>query len=493
VRWFITIRAIEQQNENLALTESPSANKQLVRALTLVPAAAVILANIIGTGVFVKARVMTCNVGSPGMVLTVWLVAGLLTLAGALVYAELGAMMPRSGGEFHFIGAAFGRRWAFLYGWTKTIALGASAAAVSIIFVIFLNDLTGNRLTPLAVQLLPLLVICAGTAINLASVRSSGRTATLLTSVKVALVLFVGMGAFILGDGSWSNFSLGGATGTCEGVPDSAKLGLSGFGAAMLGALWGYNGWAVIAALGGEVNNPGRTMPRALIGGTLTVIALYLLVNTAYFYVLTPLEVASVPESSSVASEVASRFFGPGVAGLMSAGLMISAYGTLHTTLLSGPRVPFALARAGLLPAGLAKISGSGVPAVAILTVGVWSIVLAASGTFDILTDIYIFVLWVFFGLNGLAIFILRRRFPDAVRPYRVWGYPMVPALFLLVTVYLLINTFVATPGRAIAGIGLIIAGLPVYQYFNRRADASEPLNWQLDDEHETNQAGREN
>jgi APA family basic amino acid/polyamine antiporter len=453
----------------------------------------VILANIIGTGVFVKARVMTCNVGSPEMVLTVWLVAGLLTLAGALVYAELGAMMPRSGGEFHFIGAAFGRRWAFLYGWTKTIALGASAAAVSIIFVIFLNDLTGNTLTPLAVQLLPVLVICVGTAINLASVRSSGQTATFLTTVKVALVLFVGVGAFILGDGSWSNFSLSGAAGTCEGVPDSAKLGLSGFGAAMLGALWGYNGWAVIASLGGEINDPGRTMPRALIGGTLTVIALYLLINTAYFYVLTPLEVASVAESSSVASEVASRFFGAGVAGLMSAGLMISAYGTLHTTLLSGPRVPFALARAGLLPERLAKISGSGVPAVAIVTVGVWSIVLAVSGTFDILTDIYIFVLWVFFGMNGLAIFILRRRFPDAVRPYRIWGYPVVPALFLLVTIYLLINTFVATPGRAIAGIGLIIVGLPIYEYFNRRGRASEPLNWQLDDERENGQAGHEN
>jgi len=380
----------------------------------------VILANIIGTGVFVKARVMTCNVGSPGMVLTVWLVAGLLTLAGALVYAELGAMMPRSGGEFHFIGAAFGRRWAFVYGWTKTIALGASAAAVSIIFVIFLNDLTGNAMTPLAIQLLPVLVIVVGTAINFASVRSSGQTATFLTSVKVALVLFVALGAFFLGDGSWTNFSLSGAGGTCEGVPESARLGLSGFGAAMLGALWGYNGWAVIAALGGEINDPGRTMPRALIGGTLAVILLYLLINVAYFYVLSPLEVASVAESSSVAMEAASRFFGPGIAGLMSAGLMISAYGTLHTTLLSGPRVPFALARAGLLPSGLAKVSANGVPAVAILTIGLWSIVLAASGTFDILTDIYVFILWVFFGLNGLAVFVLRRRFPNVNRPYRV-------------------------------------------------------------------------
>lgn len=437
-----------------------------------------ILANIIGTGVFVKARVMTCNVGSPGMVLTVWLVAGLMTLAGALVYAELGAMMPRSGGEFHFVGAAFGRRWAFLYGWTKTVALGASAAAVAIIFVVFLNDLIGGALPPLAIQTLPLLVIAVATGINFGSVRSNGLTAAILTAVKIALVLLVGLGAFLLADGSWGNYSMGGAAGTCEGVRDSAKLGLNGFGAAMLGALWGYNGWAVIAALGGEIKDPGRTLPRALIGGTLTVIALYLIINAAYFYVLTPVEVASVAESSSVANEAASRFFGPGIAALMSAGLMISAYGTLHTTLLTGPRVPFALARAGLLPASLAWISVNGVPTVAVLVIGIWSVVLATSGTFDILTDTYIFVLSVFFGMCGAALFILRRRLPNASRPYRVWGYPFVPGLYLLVTVYLLINTVVATPLRAIGGIGLIVVGLPLYEYFNRRGRELEPLNW---------------
>ena len=444
-------------------------NRSLVRALTLIPTVAVILANIIGTGVFVKARVMTCNVGSPEMVLLVWFLAGILTLAGALVYAELGAMMPRSGGEFHFIDAAFGKRWAFLYGWTKTIALGASAAATSIIFVIFLNDLTGGQLSPMAVLLLPLLIIIISTALNLLSVHANGLTVTLLTSIKVGLVLVITMGAYFLADGSMQNFSMSGAAGTCEGVPETAKLGISGFGAAMLGALWGYNGWAIIAAVGGEIKEPGKTLPRALIGGTLFVITLYMLINTAYFYVLTPAEVASVAESSSVAGEAAARFFGPGVIALMSAGLMVSAYGTLHTTLLSGPRVPFALARDGLLPRALGHVSRNGTPTVAVITVGAWSLCLAASGTFDILTDMYIFVLWVFFGMNGAALIILRRRDPDADRPYRVWGYPYVPGLFLLVTVYLLINTVWATPYRALSGIGLILVGLPLYAYFSRR------------------------
>jgi len=463
--------------------QSLAGNERLVRSLTLIPAASVILANIIGTGVFVKARVMTCNVGSPGMVLTVWVVAGLLTLCGALVYAELGAMIPRSGGEFHFIGRAFGRRLGFLYGWTKTIALGASAAALAIVFVVFLNDLVGGILPPIAVQILPILIIAVATATNFLSARSNGLTAAVLTAVKIALVLFVGLGAFFLANGNWDNFALNGAAGTCEGVPDSAKLGVKGFGAAMLGALWGYNGWSVIAALGGEIKDPGRTIPRALIGGTLTVIVLYLMINTAYFYVLTPIEVASVAESSSVANEAAIRFLGPWVTAFMAAGLMISAYGTLHTTLLTGPRVPFALARAGLMPEALARISANGVPAVAILLVGVWSMFLSLTGTFDILTDMYIFVLWVFFGLSGAAVIVLRHREPDVDRPYRVWGYPYVPAAFLMVTVFLLINTLFATPLRALAGIGLIAIGLPFYEYFVRRAGRVVPPSWRRDEE----------
>lgn len=235
----------------------PGGNRELVRSLTVIPVAAIALANIIGTGVFVKARVMTCNVDSPGMVLAVWLVAGLLTLCGALVYAELGAMMPRPGGEFHFLSAAFGRRVAFVYGWTKTIALGASAAAVAILFVVFLNDLTGAALSPAAVKLLPLEIIAFSTGLNLRSTRSNGHATTALTALKIALVLFVAVGAFVLADGHWGNYSLAGAAGTCEGVPDSAKLGIRGFGAAMLGALWGYNGWATIALMGGRNQGSG--------------------------------------------------------------------------------------------------------------------------------------------------------------------------------------------------------------------------------------------
>lgn len=453
---------------------SESSEPRLARVLTLVPATALILASVIGTGVFVKARVMTCNVGSPELVLTVWLVAGLLTLAGALVYAELGTMMPRPGGEFHFLRAAFGTRWAFLFGWTKTLSLGASIAAISILCVVFMNDLLGGTLPTLALQLLPLAVIGIATAINLATMRFNGHAATALTAIKVGLVLAIGGGAFLLADGNWSNYALTGTGGTCEGVPESARLGIGGFGAAMLGALWGYNGWAVVASVGGEIKDPSRNIPLALVVGTLSIVVLYLLINAAYFYVLTPQEVASVGEQTSVAFEAASRFMGPAFAALMSACLMMSAYGTLHAGLLSGPRVPYTMAQSGLMPARVARLNGSAVPAIAVVGIGIWSIVLAASGTFDVLTDIYVFVLWIFFAMTGVAVMILRRRFPDYERPYRVVGFPVIPVVFIAVSAYLLINTLLVTPGRALAGLALIASGLPLYYFFKRRRDIDE-------------------
>ncbi len=428
-----------------------------------------ILANVIGTGIFVKTRVMTCNVGSPEMVLVVWVLAGLLSMAGAMLYAELSTMMPRAGGEFHFVGAAYGRAWAFLYGWTRTLVSGASTAAIAILFVIFLNNLVGDRLSPVALRMLPVAIIIVAMAINFMSARFNGAMATALTIGKILLVLSIGVGAFIFGDGSWTHFSGSGAEGVCEGVPESARLGVTGFGAAMLGALWGYNGWNAVVFIGGEVKNPARTLPRALIGGTGLVMILYVLINVAYFYVLTPMEIASVPESSSVAYEVAVRFMGAGAAAVMSAGLMLSAYGTLHAGLLASPRNPYALAERGLLPGRLTRLSSHGVPINAVVVMGMWSIILALSGTFDILTDIYVFVLWIFYGMIGAALFVLRRTHPDAPRPYRVWGYPVVPALFLLVTAYLLVNTLLATPWRALAGIGLIVSGLPVYAFYRRR------------------------
>jgi basic amino acid/polyamine antiporter, APA family len=210
----------------------------LVRGLTLIPATALIVTNVIGTGVFVKARVMTCNVGTPWMVLLAYLFAGILTLGGALTFAELSAMMPRSGGQYNYIGAAFGRVWAFLYGWMETLLDGAaSIAAVAIVFVIFLNDLLGGTLSSVQVQLLTVGTIVAVTLLTLASMHTNGILATVITALKVVLVAGIGAAAFVFSNGSWAHFAASGAGGACEGVSAGARLGVTGFGAAVIGAL----------------------------------------------------------------------------------------------------------------------------------------------------------------------------------------------------------------------------------------------------------------
>jgi APA family basic amino acid/polyamine antiporter len=436
--------------------------------------------NVIGTGVFVKARVMTCNVGTPWMVLLAYLVAGILTLGGALTFAELSAMMPRSGGQYNFIGAAFGRVWAFLYGWMETLLDGAaSIAAVAIVFVIFLNDLLGGTLSSLQAQLLTVGTIVAVTLLTLASMHTNGILATVITALKVVLVAGIGAAAFLFSDGSWAHFVASGAGGACEGVSAGARLGVTGFGAAVIGALWSYNGWADISFVAEEVRDPERTLPRALIGGSVLIIGLYLLINAGYFYALEPQAVANVPEASSVAGVVMLRMLGAGGASLLTIGMMLSTFGALHSLSLAVARLPFAMARDGLLPRTFATISPRArVPSHAILLLGGCAIGFAFSGAFDVLTDLIVFMLLLFNGLAVASVYVLRRTLPDAARPYRVWGYPVVPMLFLLATAYLMINTLLATPGRALVGVGIVALGLPLYAYYARRLPPSRPEDW---------------
>lgn len=457
----------------------------LVRGLTLVAAVAVIVSNVIGTGVFLKARVMTCNVGTPEMVTLVWVVAGLLSLAGALTYAELGAMMPRAGGEVNYLGAAYGKRWGFLYGWMQLlVGKTGSQAAVAVAFASALAGVTGAGFDrPLLVvggfelgglQVVAVSLVAFVTLLNLASVATSGRIATVLTVVKVGLVLGVAVAAFGYIDGSWGHFGTSGAGGTCEGVPAAARLGVGGFGAAMLAALWGFDGWNNMALVAGEVKDPGRNIPRGLFLGVGVVMVLYVLVNVAYFFAMSPGEIASVSSSGIVATEVMRRVVGPLGVAVMSVGLMMSSFGTLHSSVLSGARIPFRLAEERLLPSALATLTpNTRVPIWSVVVQGVWASLLALSGSFDALTDYVIFGSWIFYGLTISAVFVLRRTMPDAERPYRAWGYPVVPALFLLVTGFLLVNTLITSPGRSLVGIALIALGLPVYAYFNRRIKAT--------------------
>jgi basic amino acid/polyamine antiporter, APA family len=459
-------------------------NVTLVRGLGLTAATSVNIANMIGTGIFLKTRVMTCNVGTPWRVIAVWIVAGLLALAGALTYAELCAMMPRAGGEYVFIREAYGPRWGFLFGWTQFfIARTGSQAALAIGFAIFLNILTGGALggvyfklhlfgldLPFGhLQVVALVALAITTLINCGAVALSGNVASVLTFMKIALVLAVGVGAVVLARGDWAHFALANMGGSCEGVSAAARGGFAGFGAAMLGALWAYDGWNNIAPLAGEVREPQRNLPRAFFGGMLIVGALYIFANLAYFYVLTPTEIASISPASSVATEVAGRFLGASAVMLIAVALMISSFGALHTSVLAGGRFPYAMARDRLFFKSLSRISPrTHVPVRALVVQGFWSGVLALSGSYDQLTDYAIFALWIFYGLATASVFVFRRRLPHAERPYKTWGYPVVPVLFLLVTAWLIVNTLMTAPKQSFIGLGLIALGLPVYWYWSR-------------------------
>jgi APA family basic amino acid/polyamine antiporter len=242
-------------------------------------------------------------------------------------------------------------------------------------------------------------------------------------------------------------------------------------GAAMLGALWAYDGWNNVSSLAGEVRDPQRNLPRAFIGGMLIVGILYLFVNLAYFYALTPTQVASVPASSSVATAVLRQFLGPIAVSLTAVALMVSSFGALHSSALASSRIPFAMARDGLFFHSLAALSAhSNVPARAILVQAAWGSMLAISGTYDTLTDSVIFVSWAFYGLSMISLFVFRRTLPNAPRPYRAWGYPVIPMVFVLVTAALLINTFIAAPRQAFEGVAVLLMGLPFYWWWSRRA-----------------------
>jgi basic amino acid/polyamine antiporter, APA family len=453
----------------------------LTRGVGAWGAVAVNVANMIGTGVFLKTRVMTCNVGSAKTVLVVWIAAGLLSLAGTFSYSEIAAMMPEAGGDYVYLKRAYGRAVGFLYGWmTFAVAKAGSQAALAVGLAIFMNVAMGGVLehwhvlsfSGLTVVALATIWIVA--LINCASVSAGGRTALALTVAKVALVLGVGIGAFAFAPGNWSNLAGSGLTGACEGVADSARGGYAGFGAAMLGALWAYDGWNNVAPLSGEIRDPQRNLPRAFIGGMMVVAALYVFVNIAYYYALSPFEIASVPRSSSVATEVLKRFLGPVAVSMTAVALMISSFGSLHASVLANSRVPFAMARDGLFFRGLARLSPrANVPARAIIAQAAWGSVLALSGSYDHLTDSVIFASWLFYGLSTTSLFVFRRTMPDAPRPYRALGYPVIPVIFVLVTAALLVNTFVAAPREALQGMAVLLAGLPFYWYWSRRLDSS--------------------
>lgn len=429
---------------------------------------------------------MACHVDTPWLMLLVWVATGLLTLAGALTYAELGAMMPRSGGEYVFIREAYGRLWGFLYGWMRFFAgTTGGQAALAAGFAIFFNVASGGALGGwhttvflpwgasmefTAIEAVAIGAIALVTLINCAAVTVGGQLGVIFTVLKLTLVIGVGLSAFFLAEGSWGHLTMSAAAGTCEGVNAAARGGFAGFGAAMMAALWAYNGWNEVTYVAGEVRDPSRTLPLALIGGVVTIMGVYVFVNAGYAYVLTPVEMASVPAASAVASEVMARVIGPGAAGVMAATLAMSIFTALHMATLVGARVPHAMAEDGLFFKVLAPLSPrTRVPIRALVAQGLLASAFVLSGSFDTLTNFSIFSVLIFVGLATASVFVFRRRLPDAERPYRTWGYPVVPALVLLVTAWLIVNTMMTMPYESFGGLAFLVLGLPAYWWFTRK------------------------
>ena len=460
-------------------------NPPLLRALTLTDAIALVIGSVIGTGVFLKTAIMTQQLGRPSLVMLAWLAAGLLSLAGALAYAELGGMFPHAGGEYVYLGKAYGEAPAFLYGWMQFAVAGAGGiAGLATGFAIFLSALiplggawietTFNfighevRWQFGMAQIVAVGAIVFLSVINCLGVALGGRVQSLLTILKLLGIAVIVGGAFFFSQGArWSNLAATANT--------SQVSGISAFGAAMMAALWAYNGWYLLPICAGEVREPQRNVPRGLILGMLAVLATYLIAQLAYFYVLPLSEITTAnstayPAAPPVAAKAAQTFLGPSGIAFISIAFIVSTLGALNGTVMAQARVPFAMARAGLFFRRLGEVNAkSKAPIWAIVAQSGWGSILALSGTFDQITTYTIFALWLFFGVTVSAVFVLRRKMPDAERPYRTVGYPVMPILFILVAAWLVINSFVTTPVESMIGLVLVVLGLPVYLYFKRR------------------------
>jgi APA family basic amino acid/polyamine antiporter len=450
---------------------------ELVKGLGVYGATSVVAGTMIGTGIFLVPGVMLQNVGTPWLVIVVWVFAGVLSLFGALGYAELGAAIPEAGGEYVYLHRAYGPLPGFLYGWTYFfVAKTASIAAIATGFVLYLsyffpwlNDGIWEFHIPLlgADAVFRLTGLQAGSAIlilllsvlNVLGVRRSGAVQTVFTASKLAVLALLIVLGLTLGHGSFEHFR--------QSVAWESRPGfLAAFGVATVSALWAYDGWNNLNMVAGEVEKPQRNVPRALILGTLLVIGVYALTNVAYFFVLAPAEAAG---TSTVAADAARRFLGGAGGAFVAVGVMISSFATLNGSILSGSRIPFAQARDGLFPRFLAGIHPKfHTPAAAILAQAVIAGIFALSGTYEALYTKVIFSEWLFYALVTAGIFILRRRSPELVRPYRTWGYPLVPAIFVVLASLLLVNTFIERRSDSLWGLFLMGTGIPAYYLWSR-------------------------
>ena len=447
-----------------------SREPQLSRDLGANHATAVVIGTIIGSGIFLVPAEMTQAVGSAKLVFLAWVVGGLLSFFGALTYAELGSMRPQAGGEYVYVRDAYGPLPAFLYAWTWfAIAKPASIASVTtgIVRVLgsfpqlsFLSSaITHSPLTITYGQLVAIGATILISLLNYIGIKKAGDFQLIFTVLKIAIVLGIVVVGFSYSRGTWTNFS-----GTYLG----AKGGVTGFMAALVAALWAYDGWNDLNMVAGEVRNPARSIPTALIFGVATVGVLYILMNGAVQYAM---PASAIAVSARPASDTTGLVLGTMGASIVSAAMALSMLVTLNGTTMSGARVPFAVAKDGYFFHALARVHPRfHTPSVSIIVQAILSIVLLLfGGNFKQLFSLAIFAEWLFYMIAGSTIFVFRRKEPNAARPYRLWGYPVLPALFVLASALLLYFTFTDNLRNSAVGVLIILAGIPVFYRFARK------------------------
>lgn len=461
----------------------PQVSNDLRRDLGLFTAIAIVIGTTIGSGIFIVPKTMILTMGSPAMVFAVWVAGGLLSLFGTLTYAELASMYPEAGGEYVYLREAYGPFWGFTFGWSQTWvgrsgSMATLATGMFLYFAYFIPALEnvaftvplpiGPNFGPLDIrwgQLLGIAVIVALAWLNSLGVRLGGRVHLILTVVKLSLIGSVIFGGLFFGHGDWGHLGLNIAP------TDTGGLFQRFFGA-LVAALWAYEGWNTVSMMGSEVKDPERNLPRALVGGILGIIAIYLTATATYFYVLTPVEIS---QGDRVAAEMMRHVFGAKGAAAVSLAAMLSILAALNGTLLGGSRIPFAMARDGLFWARAASVNPRhGTPNFAIGVIAATSALILLSGRYEELFTCVIFSSWILYGMAGFSVIVLRRKHPEIPRAYRVPGYPYLPVLFTATAGVLLCATMLRSPRESL--IGLVIIGLGIPYYLRQRSQIAKDV-----------------
>ena len=451
---------------------------QLVRGLGAWDAALLTIGSVLGTGIFITTGDIARAVPHGGLILLLWVLGGALTLAGALTYAELGAMFPRAGGQYQFLKEAYGPLWGFLFGWAAFfVIMSGGIAALAVGFGEYLGSylpffstrhellevpLGGQRLVVNGGQLAGALAIAFLSAVNYLGLKQGAGLQNLVTLVKVAsLVGLAGFGLLVPAAAEWRLMAP---------PPQGGLLGALGVG--MIAVLWSFDGWYAVTNVGSEMRRPERDLPRGLVAGTVAVTLLYVLMNLVYVRALPVEEMARTPRIGEAA---ALALFGPVGARLITAAVLVSTFGCISATILYAARIYLPMAEDGVFFPALARVHPRHrTPSASILAQGAWSILLTCSGSYEQLYTYVIFAVVLFHAATGAAVFVLRRRLPDAPRPYRVWGYPWVPLVFILSSAALVLNTLLEKPVESAFGLGLLALGLPAYLWWRRSRPGAE-------------------